>query len=118
MLGSRRDGTLTVRQIQNRLNFRVSELPDTSYVSDLRALWERGLSQNVDLNYAIAPVEGAVTTLAEPGGVTIDLIHKATLQSIQVVARGVWGVPTAAPTQPLRAVGGAVARRAALMGLL
>ena len=97
LLASKRNGSLQLQDSASDLRVIAEELPDVSYVRDLRAQLDHGFEMGVEPLYRIPPasvVDDATALVAEAGnpGVMIEEIREATLFGISVQARP--GFPT------------------------
>ena len=95
-LGSKQSGTLQLNDTPEALRFSVETLPNTSYVSDLRAMLSaRAAEFSVAPLFRIPPlstVPGATSIIPEPGnpGVMIELVNEAVLTGLAIVTRRRW----------------------------
>ena len=95
-LGSKQANTLILNDSPEALRFSVETLPNTSYVSDLRAMLSaRAAEFSVAPLFRIPPVSvvpGATSIIPEPGnpGVMIELVNQAVLTGLAIVTRRRW----------------------------
>ena len=98
-LASRLAGTLRLVDTPRALIAKVSRLPDTSYVRDLRAAYEaRSIMPGVDVFYQVpdeSVVSNAVEMIPEPGNeeVLIEQVNHAVLTAVRIVHRAPRGNP-------------------------
>ena len=94
-LGSKKAGTLKLRDSDDALNF-VVQLPEpgdmTSWQVDALRAAEQGLIRGVSPGFRVPPssaVRGAQELIPEPGnpGVSIRIIHEAILYELSLVSR-------------------------------
>ena len=83
------ENTLVIRETDSAIEFVVDALPETSYVADLRAKVEAGLSVGVSPGFITAGVPNATREVEEPGnpGVFVRAIVNAVLVELSIVTR-------------------------------